>query len=84
MLPPSGVWGSPPQKIFEIRWSESDSGGFLTKKLLYAKQLHPTYSSSNYFVHVSQTNNIHIDQFSKEHKHTRTVQLRGKLTDSRE
>ena len=60
-----------PGKFFEIRWSESDSGGFLTKKLSYAKQLHPTYSSSNYFVHVSRTNNIDIDQFSKEHKHTR-------------
>ena len=43
----------------------------IKKAYNYAKQLHPIYSSSNYFVHVSQTNNIHIDQFSKEHKHTR-------------
>ena len=68
-----GGLGVLPQKNFELRWSESDSGGFLTKKVLYAKQLHPTYSSSNYFV---QTNNIHNLVSYKEHKHTRMYKLR--------
>ena len=38
-----GGLGVLPQKKFEIRWSESDFDGFLTKNCLHAKQLHPTY-----------------------------------------
>ena len=83
-----GAWhiggsGDPPPEFFlEIWWSKSDSGGFLTKKLLYAKQLRPTYSSSNYFV---QTNNVHIDQGAQKHtyvyKYRKEVQTKCTSTN---
>ena len=38
-----GGLGVLPQKNFEIRWSESDSGGFLTKKLLLVCETAPSH-----------------------------------------